>query len=144
MQTKHSYIQLFFAKLIDPFDSLLWQNLNEESRKQWELICSGKELETLDEPKDFVTKLVRALESYTDTLETNKISHEKYFRKTNSSFPHSYKTGLATYPGCSENNKLFMCKNVEELSIKDRKNVTYTSKLCFNCLSKDRESKRTS
>ena len=57
----------------------LWQKLDEESRKQWELHCPGTNLETIDEFKDFINKRVRALESYIDPS-----THTKGSQKTTS------------------------------------------------------------
>ena len=119
----------------------LWQKLDEESRKQWELHCPGTDLETLDEFKDFINKRVRALESYIDPSTQNKSSQKTSFsreihrQKTHFPAPQSYKATIETCPCCNEAHKLFMCKKFESLNVKDRKNVAYNSKLCFNCLS---------
>ena len=59
----------------------LWQKLDEESRKQWELHCPGTDLETLDEFKDFINKRVRALESYIDPSTQNKSSQKTSFSR---------------------------------------------------------------
>ena len=120
----------------------LWHKLDEESRKQWELHCPGTNfnLETLDELKDFINKRVRALDIDPSTQtkgsqKTTSFSREIHRQKTHFPASQSYKATIETCPWCNEAHNLFMCKTFESLNVKDRKNVAYNSKLCFNCLS---------
>ena len=120
----------------------LCQKLDQESRKQWELHCPGTNLETLDEFKDFINKRVRALESNIDpstqtkgSQKTTSFSREIHRQKTHFPASQSYKATIETCPCCNEAHKRFMCKKFESLNVKDKKNVAYNSKLCFNCLS---------
>ena len=98
-------------------------------------------METLDEFKDFINKRVRALESYIYPSTQNKFPKNNVILKRNSPpkthFPasQSSKAAIETCPRCNEAHKLSMCKKFESLNVKDRKNVAYNSKLCFNCLS---------
>ena len=133
---------------------ILSEKLDQESRRQWELDYPGKKLQTLQQLQDFINKRVQALEassSVTTTRKVNKSTNYNKFgrnQKIESKISQNYKTTSERCHCCSENHKIFACKKFASLNIKDRKNLGYSSKLCFNCLcrghlTKDCKSKHT-
>ena len=87
----------------------LWQKLDEESQKQWELHGPGTNWETLDEFEEFINKRVRALGSYIDLLtqtkssqKTTSLSREIHSQKTHFPASQSYKVTIETCPCCNE------------------------------------------
>ena len=118
---------------------LLSEKLDAESRRQFELYYPGKDLQTLDQLREFINRRVQALEvseSRTPQSSFNNIKSSQDHRKSRepNHVSQNYKISTERCPACSENHKVFSCDKFKNLSIQERKNIVFTAKLCFNCL----------
>ena len=118
---------------------LLSEKLDAESRRQFELDYPGKDLQTLDQLREFINRGVQALEvseSRTPQSSFNNIKSSQEHRKSRESnhASQNYKISTERCPACSENYNVYSCDKFKILSIQERKNIVFTAKLSFNCL----------
>ena len=120
---------------------ILSERLDQESRRQWEIDYPGKELQTLDQLREFINKRVQALEASNSGGKGQRIKYAsnqsgKTFKmqKNRAHASQNYKTTAENCPCCSEAQKIYACKKFAKMDIKDRRSLVYSSKLCFNCL----------
>ncbi|XP_050563300.1 uncharacterized protein LOC126912915 [Spodoptera frugiperda] len=111
--------------------------LDVESRKQWELHVSksSDDLPSFKQFCEFLETRFRALEcvepKHRARGDNNPTSHTKVMHgTTNVSCPH-----------CSESHKLSSCKKFCQLDIDDRRAISQSLGVCFNCLGSHHTSK---
>ena len=98
-------------------------------------------MQTLDQLREFINKRVQALEASNSGGKGQKVEHASNqngktmkLQKNRSQASQNYKTTAENCPCCSEAHKIYACKKFAKMDIKDRRNLVYSSKLCFNCL----------
>ena len=115
---------------------IISEKLDAESRRQWELDSPGDNIRKINELRKFIAKRARALEASDKMKQNQQPQREKHFH-TSPKNPHpfqSYKTTASICPACSGAHRIFNCQKFQKMSLTEKRNLAYTSKLCFNCL----------
>ena len=114
---------------------MIAEKLEHASRALWENDYPGTKPQTLTQVRMFIGRRARALESATKpTPKASECPHHKSNFQKKSQATQNYKASVEKCPCCLENHRIYTCKNFTNMSPKDRKNLVWTSKLCFNCL----------
>ena len=109
--------------------------MDPKSRRQWELDSAGDDIRKFDDLRKFIIKRARALEA----SEKNKLHSprsEKQFQTSShkQQTVQSYNATSVHCPICSYQHRVFQCDRFKKMSLTERRNLAYSSKLCFNCL----------
>ena len=127
-------------ELGDNLEDFIWvrtiaEKLDQASRALWENDYPGTKPQTLTQLREFIGRRGQALESVTKTTpKASERPHLKSNFQKKSQPTQNYRASVEKCPCCSENHRIYSCKKFTNMSPKDRKNLFWTSKLCFNCL----------
>ena len=116
----------------------LAEKLDDESRRQWELLSPGSNLQTYTQLYEFLEARCRALEA-TNSKPIGAMAGE--YRKFKSGYKERPKIETTTYQStinacccCQGDHRLANCPRFIDMEQKQRTNFVTNAKLCFNCL----------
>ena len=133
---------------IDQCD-LIWahvlaKKLDPETRRQWELSCTGSDMPKIKQMKKFLEERSRALEATKD-LQLPSIHRKNHQGSSDQSGNSKKDDKVQTYhtnsaktiicPCCSGDHRVYQCTKFQEMSISNRRQEAKSKRLCFNCLS---------
>lgn len=110
---------------------ILTLKLDPETRRQWEFhvtkTISSEELPTYKQFTEFLSETFRAVECL-DPKSTKTQSNSSKMKAL-----HVTNTNVSC-PLCSDDHKLYNCKQFHKSKVDDRRKFVYDNNICFNCM----------